>query len=60
MIKEIKILKMIINYKLFKIIFECLQTICRTPLSSLTPQDNAKLHATLDRVYQEVEKLKSK
>ncbi|XP_033231307.1 LON peptidase N-terminal domain and RING finger protein 3 [Belonocnema kinseyi] len=37
---------------------EFTQTICRSPLSSMTPQDNVKLHATLDRVFQEVEKLK--
>ncbi|OXU23206.1 hypothetical protein TSAR_002244, partial [Trichomalopsis sarcophagae] len=34
------------------------QSFCRRLLSSTTPQDNLKLYATLDRLYQEVEKLK--
>ncbi|XP_015596385.1 LON peptidase N-terminal domain and RING finger protein 3 [Cephus cinctus] len=34
------------------------QTVCRRLMPTSVPHDNARLHAILDRVYQEVEKLK--
>lgn len=37
---------------------ELTQSICRRLLSASESQDNGKLHAILDRVYQEVDKLK--
>ncbi|XP_043467921.1 LON peptidase N-terminal domain and RING finger protein 3 [Leptopilina heterotoma] len=37
---------------------EFTQMICRTPLSNMMPQDSAKLHTSINRVYQEIEKLK--
>lgn len=39
---------------------DSLQTVSRRLLSTTAPQNNVKLQAGLDRLYQDIEKLKSK
>lgn len=47
-------------FKIYLFILFVLQTINRRLRSSIVPQINTKLQASLDRVYQDIEKLKSK